>query len=101
MSVAIITAHRPPPKDPNIHSVDELLEREQRVERRAGWREGFDAGRKVGAAAYFNSPVTEGIAFEITVLRIVVDGLERAVRERDDRIEWLEGVIEFCLPSKE
>jgi len=70
------------------------------VDRRAEWRAGFDDGRKAGAAAYFNSRVMEDIAFEITALRIVVDGFERAVKERDDRIEWLEGVIEFISPRK-
>ena len=52
-----------------------LVEIESQSTRREEWRAGFDAGRKAGAVAYFNSPVMEQLAFELTLLRATAESL--------------------------
>jgi hypothetical protein len=68
---------------PNGLSVTEpgwLTEPDQREAR----RQAYDAGKKHGAAAFFNSPVMENIAFELKFLRKMHDAalVEMARLER-------------------
>lgn len=62
------------------------VERAASVARRAEWKSGFDAGLKAGTARYFQSPVMEGIAFELTLLRTLYAATCEELERRDRAI---------------
>lgn len=54
---------------------------------RAAYREGNESGKRQGAAAYLNSPVTEQIALELTVLRVAMTAMSSATEQRERLLE--------------
>lgn len=66
---------------------------------RAEWRAGFDAGVKAGVNRYLQSRVFEDLALELTMLRAAVTAMTAVANEREQRIEWLEGVLQFTGAS--
>jgi hypothetical protein len=52
-------------------------------ERREEWRAGFDSGVKAGTTRYFNSPVMETIAVELTLLRTLYAAVCDELEQRD------------------
>jgi DNA polymerase III psi subunit len=59
-----------------VNAVAEQIETERTAsERREEWRAGYDSGLKHGAARYFNSPLMEQLALELTLLRATAESL--------------------------
>lgn len=58
-----------------------------------GRTEAFEAGRKLGSAAFFNSPLMESLALELLMLRAAVEVLGRQVEHYKDLAETY---AEYC-----
>jgi hypothetical protein len=52
-------------------------------ERREEWRDGFDAGIKQGTTRVLQSDAMEQIAFDLTIHRVVVNGMIQVAEERE------------------
>jgi hypothetical protein len=52
-------------------------------ERRAEWRDGFDQGTREGARRVANSECMQQIAFDLTVHRVVVNGMMQVAEQRE------------------
>lgn len=62
---------------------------------REAWRAGRDMGRKEGAATFFNSPVMEQIAVELTTLRVLYAAVCAECERRGQLIDWWKGEKEW------